>query len=178
MTVRGRTMSFDEEAVGRFVAQEAKSRIFEVSACLLYDRTDWLAKDWQVVQVIPSHRLLDDRLRVQGVAPEDIRAYQSWAHRLANYIVLDDADAREYYSMDLDDWVLSRPPGFFVHHYLPDDPVLYEEFNFVDFVQSRRNLIKVHLQDILSDESVSRDTDTASSEQGDQVSVEASLDSE
>jgi hypothetical protein len=178
MTVRGRTMSFDEEAVGRFVAQEAKSRIFEVSACLLYDRTDWLAKDWQVVQVIPSHRLLDDRLRVQGVAPEDIRAYQSWAHRLANYIVLDDADAREYYSMDLDDWVLSRPPGFFVHHYLPDDPVLYEEFNFVDFVQSRRNLIKVHLQDILSDESVSRDTDTASSEQGDQVSVESSLDSE
>ena len=154
MTVRGRSMNFDDEAVGRFVAQETKSRIFEVSTCLLYDRMDWLTKDWQTVQVIPSHRLLDDRLRVQGVSPEEIGAYQSWAHRLVNHIVLDDEQAREYYGMDLDDWVRTRPADFFALHHLPDDPALYEEFNFLDFVHARRQLIKMRMQTLLSEEAV------------------------
>lgn len=152
MTVRGRSMNFDDEAVGRFVAQETKSRIFEVSACLLYDRFDWLSKDWQTVQVIPSHRLLDDRLRVQGVSPEEIGVYQSWTHRIANHIVLNDEQAREYYGMELDEWVRTRSADFLALHHLPGDPALYEEFNFLDFVQARRNLIKSRLQTLLSDE--------------------------
>jgi hypothetical protein len=115
---------------------------------------DWLTKDWQTVQVVPSHRLLDDRLRVQGVTPEDIRVFQSWSHRLVNYIVLDDEQAREYYGMDLDDWVRTRSADFFTLHHLPDDPALYEEFNFLDFVQARRQLIKAWLQVLLSEEAV------------------------
>lgn len=153
MTVRGRNMTYDDESVGRFVAQENKSRIFGVTACLLYPRTEWLAKDWQLVQVIPSSRLLDDRLRVQGVAAEDIRVYQSWAHRLANYIILDDEAAREYYSMDLDDWVKTRVPDFWGQHHLPDDSGLYDEFRFLDFIQARKRCIGAFLQTVLSAES-------------------------
>lgn len=152
MTVRGRSMNFDDEAVGRFAAQETKSRIFEVSNRLLYQRTDWSNKDWQLVQVIPSHRLLDDRLRVQGVQAEEIRAYQSWAHRLANHVVLSDDEAREYYSMELEDWVTSRNADFWHKHHLPDDPALYDEFNFLDFIQARKQLVKVYLQSVLADE--------------------------
>lgn len=152
MAVRGRSMNFDDEAVGRFIAQESKSRIFEVSACLLYDRTDWSSKDWQTVQVIPSHRLLDERLRVQGVALEEIRVYQSWAHRLANHVILDDAAAREYYSTDLEDWVKTRDAEFLRKHHLPDDPALYDEYSFLDFIQARRQRVKAYLQSVLSDD--------------------------
>lgn len=151
MIIRGRNMSFDDEAVGRFAAQETKSRIFNVSACLLYPRTEWHAKDWQLVQVIPSHLLLDDRLRVQGVGPEEIRTYQSWAHRLANYIVLSDDEAREYYNMDLEDWVKSRTPQFFATHHLPNDPALYEEYNFLDFVLARKKALRTYLGTVLLD---------------------------
>ncbi len=163
MTVRGRNMSFDDDAVGRFAAQEKKSRIFEVSACLLYDRGDWRAKDWQVVQVIPSNNLLDDRLRVQGVPVEEIRSYQSWAHRLANHVVLGDDEAREYYSMDLDDWVRTRTPEFFRKHHLPAEPALYEEFNFLRFVQDRRARLKARLQWLLTEDRLEalRRTDTS-----------------
>ena len=151
MAVRGRTMNYDDDAVGRFIAQESKTRIFEISACLLYPRTEWHTDDWQLVQVIPSHRLLDDRLRLQGVSPEDIRVYQSWAHRLANHVVLDDEAAREYYSMDLDDWVKTRTSDFWQQHHLPEDPALYDEYNFLDFIQARKQLLKKRLQSVLID---------------------------
>lgn len=152
MTVRGRSMNFDDEAVGRFISQETKSRIFTVCCCLLYERTDWLAKDWQVVQVFGSHRLLDDRLRVQGLGPDDIRACQSWAHRLANYIILSDEEAREFFGMHIEDWVASRPKDFWARHALPDDPSLYDEYHFLDFVQARRRLLKDRLQLVLRDD--------------------------
>ncbi len=152
MTVRGRSMNFDDEAVGRFISQETKSRIFTVCCCLLYERTDWLAKDWQVVQVFGSHRLLDDRLRVQGLGPDDIRACQSWAHRLANHIILSDEEAREFFGMHIEDWVASRPKDFWARHALPDDPSLYDEYRFLDFVQARRRLLKDRLQLVLRDD--------------------------
>lgn len=152
MTVRGRSMNFDDEAVGRFIAQESKSRIFTPCCCLLYDRTNWLTKDWQVVQVFGSHRLLDDRLRVQGMSNEDIRVCQSWAHRLANYIVLGDDDAREFFGMHIDDWVTSRPQGFWARHALPEDPTLYDECHFLEFVQARRRLLRDRLQTVLKDD--------------------------
>lgn len=152
MTVRGRNMNYDEDAVGRFAALESKSRIFGVSLSLLYPRTDWSAKDWQVVQVIPSHRLLDDRLRVQGVPAEEIAVYQSWAHRLANHVVLNDEEAREYYGSDLEDWAATRSPEFWRKHLLPDDPALYEEFSFLEFVQARKNLLRNRLQALLVDD--------------------------
>ena len=151
MAVRGRTMNFDDEAVGRFIAQEQKSRIFEICACLLYARTDWQNKDWQIVQVIPTQHLLDDRLRVQGVEHEEIKIMQSWVHRLANYVVMTDDEARDYYSMDLEDWVRAQDSEFFGRHHLPDDTSLYAEYNFLDFVQRRRELIRAHLQTTLTD---------------------------
>lgn len=151
MAVRGRSMSFNEEAVGRFVAQEPKSRIFRPCLQLLYARLDWDVPDWQVVQIIPSHRLLEDRLRVQGVQMDDIRAYQSWSARLGNQMLLNDDEAKAYYSMDLEDWVNSRPPEFWSKHCLPADPALYDEFNFLDFIQARRGLIKNLLHSVLMD---------------------------
>ena len=152
MALRGRTMSFDEAACGRFIAQEMKSRLAGVSLALIYDRTDWATKDWQVVQIIPSHRLLDDRLRVQGVQPEEIRVYQSWAGRLANQAILSDDEAREYYRMDLEDWVASRNVTFFAHHHLPSDPAVYDEFRFLDFIQARKQLLTRCLKRVLEND--------------------------
>lgn len=159
MAVRGRTMNFDDEAVGRFIAQEQKSRIFEICACLLYPRTDWQGKDWQIVQVIPTQHLLDDRLRVQGVEQEEIKIMQSWAHRLANYVVMTDDEARGYYSMDLEDWVRAQDSEFFGRHHLPDDTSLYAEYNFLDFIRRRRELIRAYLQSILGDRLPSGDAE-------------------
>lgn len=152
MAVRGRNMNFDEDARGRFIAQEMKSRLANICLTLVYDREDWSNKDWQIVQVIPSHRLLDDRLRVQGVEPEEIRVYQSWAGRLANQIILSDDEAREYYSMDLEDWVSTRSKAFFAQHYLPSDPALYDEYCFLDFIQARKHLLTQRLQSILQND--------------------------
>lgn len=152
MAVRGRTMSFNDETVGKFVAQESKHRIFKLMLCLLYDRTDWSTKDWQIVQVVPVHRLLDDRLRVQGVQPQEIPHYQSWASRLANHMILSDEEAKDYYAMELEAWVQSRTTAFWNRHHLPEDPALYEEFSFIDFIQARKALIAQRLQQVLLDD--------------------------
>lgn len=151
MTTRGRDMTYDETTVGRFVAQEMKHRVAPLCLNLLYDREDWSIKDWQVVQVIPSFRLLEDRLRLQGVQPEEIGVYQSWGARLANQMILTDDEARDYYSMDLEDWVATRTAEFWKKHCLPNDPALYEEFNFLEFVQARKRLIAQRLDVVLKD---------------------------
>lgn len=152
MTVRGRAMTYNSEAVGRFAAQEIKSRIGTVALSLLYPRFDWVNKNWQVVQVVPTHLLLDDRLRVQGVLSEEIGVYQSWAGRMANQVILTDDEAKEYYSMDLEDWVLSRKPDFWARHQLPSDPALYEEFAFLEFIQVRKQLLALRLERVLLDD--------------------------
>lgn len=151
MAIRGRSMSYDVETVGRFVAQEPKSRVYTASLTLLYPRTDWSRKDWQLVQIIPSNRLLDDRLRVQGVPTDEIPAYQSWSNRLVNQMLLTDDEAREYYEADLSDWVATRTPEFWRRHHLPDDPTLYDEFCFLEFVQARKRLILQYLEQVLLD---------------------------
>ena len=151
MTLRGRSMAYDSEAVGRFAAHEVKSRIGTIALSLLYSRSDWSVKDWQVIQVVPSHLLLDDRLRVQGVPNEEIGVYQSWAGRIANQMILSDEEAKAYYSMDLEEWALSRQPEFWVRHHLPSDPALYEEFAFLEFITARKQLLALHLERVLLD---------------------------
>lgn len=151
MTLRGRSMTYDSEAAGRFAAHEVKSRIGTIALSLLYARCDWSVKDWQLVQVIPTHLLLDDRLRVQGVPNEEIGVYQSWAGRLANQMILTDEEAKAYYSMDLEAWARSRTPEFWARHHLPSDPALYEEFAFLEFITARKQLLASHLERVLLD---------------------------
>lgn len=151
LTLRGRAMDYGSEAVGRFSAYEVKTRIGTIALSLLYPRCDWSVKDWQVIQVVPSHLLLDDRLRVQGVPNEEIGIYQSWAGRLANQMILSDEEAKAYYSMDLEAWARSRTPEFWARHHLPSDPALYEEFAFLEFITARKQLLALHLERVLLD---------------------------
>ena len=152
MAVRGRKMSFDDEAVGRFFAQEPKSRTYRTCLQLLYSRVDWSAGDWQLVQIIPSHRLEEDRLRHKGVASDEIGALQSWSARLGNQMLLSHEEADAYYSMDLGDWVRSRSDEFRQQHCLPDSPELFNELRFLEFLQARRALIRDRLQTVLLDD--------------------------
>ncbi len=151
MTLRGRSMAYDSDAAGRFAAHEVKSRIGSIVLSLLYSRSDWSIKDWQLIQVMPSHLLLDDRLRVQGVPNEEIGVYQSWAGRLANQMILSDEEAKAYYSMDLEAWARSRAPEFWARHHLPSDPALYEEFAFLEFITARKQLLARYLERVLLD---------------------------
>lgn len=151
MTLRGRVMDYGTDAVGRFSAYEVKTRIGTIALSLLYSRCDWSVKNWQVIQVVPSHLLLDDRLRVQGVPNEEIGVYQSWAGRIANQMILSDEEAKAYYSMDLEAWASSRTSEFWARHHLPSDPALYEEFAFLEFITARKQLLALHLERVLLD---------------------------
>jgi Protein of unknown function DUF262 len=151
MAVRGRTMSFNEETVGKFMAQDNKHRIFKLMLCLLYDRTDWSTQQWQIVQIIAKDRLQEDRLRVQGVQADQIAHYQSWEPRLVNHMILSDEEAKDYFAMEREAWLRSRPAGFWRRHHLPSNPVLYEESAFLDFVKARRKLIAQRLGMVLTD---------------------------
>ncbi len=151
MAVRGRTMSFNEETVGKFMAQDNKHRIFKLMLCLLYDRTDWSTQKWQIVQIIAKDRLQEDRLRVQGVQADQIAQYQSWEPRLVNHMILSDEEAKDYFAMEREAWLRSRPAGFWRRHHLPSNPVLYEESAFLDFVKARRKLIAQRLGMVLTD---------------------------
>jgi hypothetical protein len=66
LTRRGRVMDFSLEAIERFVASEVKGRLGQPALSLMHDRTDWSAEVWMAVQVIPPHRLDEDRLLVAG----------------------------------------------------------------------------------------------------------------
>ena len=145
MTVRGRNMEFDTEASDRFCQLEIKHRLFRVALSLLYELPEGLPDDWRVVRVIPPERLLQDRLRLHGVPLERMEDYQRWSGSLANHVLLSKAEAEEYFALEFEDWVATRPESFWSRHLLPSDPALYDQFNFPDFIQARKAQIGSHL---------------------------------
>lgn len=148
MTRRGRSMTFSDDMVGRFVSQETSARLGRLSLTLLYDRADWSEGDYRVVPIMPSHRLLDERLRVQGVPDTQVPQLQSWAGRLANACLMTDEEAKQYYAVDYEDWVATRTPDFLARHHLPADLNLYDEYSFLSWIAARRVLISERLQGI------------------------------
>jgi hypothetical protein len=119
-----------------------------LSLTLLYDRADWSAGDYRVVPIMPSHRLLDERLRVQGVPESQVPQLQSWAGRLANACLMTEDESKQYYAVDFEDWVRTRTPEFLARHHLPSDLNLYDEYTFLSWIGARRALIAERLQGI------------------------------
>lgn len=150
MTKRGRVMDFDDTAIARFWLTEAKARLGQPCLSLLYDRVDWKTEGFQLVQIMPSHRLLDERLQAAGLTEMEIPVAQNWASKLANFALMSETEAREYYQMDFEDWVATRTPDQFAKHLLPSDPALYDEYSFIDFVTARRLLITERLRNLFS----------------------------
>lgn len=148
MTTRGRGMSYSDEVLGRFLSQTKDSRLGKLCLSLLYDRCDWSNDDYRAVSIMPSHRLLDDRLRTQGVSEVHISQMQSWSDRLANACLMSSDEARHYYSLDFEDWVATLTPDFLAQHFLPADLHLYDEYHFLDWIGARRKLIAQRLQNI------------------------------
>lgn len=148
MTTRGRAMNYSDEVLGRFVSQTKDSRLGKLCLSLMYDRSDWSSGDHRIVPIMPSHRLLDDRLRTQGVPDVQISQMQSWSDRLANLCLMSPDESRHYYSLDYEDWVATLTPEFLAQHYLPTDLHLYDEYHFLEWIDARRKIIAQRLQNI------------------------------
>lgn len=165
ITKRGRVMDFDAPAIGRFVALDAKGRLGWPCLSLLYDRVDWRTESFALVQVIPAHRLIDERLESVGMPQDQIASCQSWSQRLGNFVLMTADEAREYHRSDFDDWVATRDAAFFARHLLPDNPALYNEFHFLEFIAARKKLITERLGGILRDDAPLAQSSDAFAEQ-------------
>jgi hypothetical protein len=151
LTRRGRVMNFGTDAVERFAATEVKGRLGQPALSLLYDRTDWTTATWVAVQVIPSHRLDDDRLLSVGVPIGEVTAFKSWHGRLANSVLLTESECREYHQLDFEDWVTSRSDAWLNQHLLPTNSGLYHERSVLDFVKARSTLISARLSTLFDE---------------------------
>lgn len=158
MTKRNRVMRYDEPAIERFVALEAKGRLGQPCLSLLYDRNDWSSESWVMVAVVPSHRLIDDRLLNVGVPESDVRVSQSWSGKIANHILLTQAESREYHQLDFEDWLSSRSDAWLTEHLLPTDFALYHERCFLDFIKARTALITQRLTTLFDSPEVAAQT--------------------
>jgi len=150
LTRRGRVMDFNAEAIDRFVATDAKGRLGQPALSLLYDRTDWSAEQYVIVQVIHSHRLDDDRLISVGVPINEVSQFKSWGGRVANCVLMTQAESREYHQLDFEDWLTSRSDEWLSAHLLPTNYSLYHERCFLDFIKARVELIGGHLSKLFS----------------------------
>lgn len=148
LTRRGRVMNFDVNALERFAATQSRGRLGQPVLSLLYDRTDWSTEQWMVVQVIPSHRLDDDRLLSVGVPIGEVSQFKSWGSLLANCVLLTQAETREYHQLDFEDWVTSRTDEWLKEHMLPTNFSLYHERCFLDFIKARTALIGERLSSL------------------------------
>ncbi len=145
---RGRVMEFNDEAVQRFAATDAKGRLGQPALSLLYDRTDWSAEPWVVLQIIPAYRLEEDRLLSVGVPMGEVAQFKSWSGRLANCLLMTQAESREYHQLDFEDWITSRSEAWLEEHFLPNNFSLYHERCFLDFIKARTALISIRLASV------------------------------
>lgn len=142
---RARVMDFNDEAVQRFAAIDIKGRLGQPALSLLYDGMKWGRDPWVVVPVIPAHRLHEDRLLSVGVPVAEVQQFRSWSSRLANHMLLTQAESREYNQLDFEDWITSRSDVWLKKHSLPENFSLYHERCFLDFINARIALISKHL---------------------------------
>ena len=158
LTRRGRVMNYNPDAIERYVSTEAKGRLGQPALSLLYDRTDWTEKPWVVVQVIPSHRLDEDRLLSVGVPVGEVPTFRSWGARIANCVLLTQDEAREYHQLDFEDWVTSRSDAWLAEHLLPSNFGLYHERSFLDFIKARTDLIGARLTSMFEESATDTET--------------------
>lgn len=158
LTRRGRVMGFGTDAVERYAATELKGRLGHPALSLLYARTDWTTENWRAVQVIPAHRLDDDRLLSVGVPIGEITTFKSWGSRLANCVLLTESECREYHQLDFEDWVTSRSDAWLKQHLLPTNFGLYHERSFLDFIEARTALIKSRLSTLFDEPTIKVET--------------------
>lgn len=154
MMLRGRAMRWDAVSVERLAMQEVKSRLGVPCLSLLYDRTELTAEPWVPVEIVPKHRLVDDRLLAVGVPELQVPEFQAWRSRLANAVLMTQAESREYYGMDFEDWVTTRSDAWLDRHLLPTDFNLYHERCFLDFISARKALIAERLAHLFDDDAV------------------------
>lgn len=147
-------MEFNDEAVQRFAATDAKGRLGQPALSLLYDRTDWSAEPWVVMQIIPAYRLEEDRLLSVGVPMGEVTQFKSWSGRLANCVLMTQAESREYHQLDFEDWITSRSEAWLEEHFLPNNYSLYHERCFLDFIKARTALISIRLASVFEDSEV------------------------
>jgi hypothetical protein len=164
LTRRGRVMDFDSEAVQRFVSTESKRRLGQPALSLLYDRTDWSSEQWVVVQIIPAHRLDDERLLAVGVPVSEVSLFKSWGARLANCVLMSQSEAREYHQLDFEDWITSRSDAWLKEHSLPSNFSLYHERCFLDLIKARTELIAARLNRLFAEQAASSHSAFAASE--------------
>lgn len=165
MTTRGKGMNYTDEALGRFVSQTKDSRLGELCLSLLYDRSDWSDDDYQIVAIMPAHRLHNDRLHAQGILDVEIAKMQSWTDRLANLCLMTAEESRHYHSLDFEDWVATLTPDFVARHHLPADRDLYAECHFLTWIATRRDLIAQRMQALYQiDAQASAETDSTDNE--------------
>jgi hypothetical protein len=161
LTRRGRVMNFDGEAVQRFVSTESNGRLGPPSLSLLYDRTDWSSEQWVMVQIIPAHRLDDERLLAVGVPVSEVSLFKSWGTRLANCVLMPQTEAREYHQLDFEDWITSRSDAWLKEHSLPSNFSLYHERCFLDLIKARTELIAARLNHLFAEQTASNHSDLA-----------------
>lgn len=152
LTRRGRVMNFDVEAIQRFASTEAKGRLAQPALSLLYERTDWSSEQWAVVPVVPAHRLEDERLLAAGVPVGEVSQFKSWGNRLANCILMTQAELREYHQLDFEDWIASRSEKWLMAHSLPSNISLYHERCFIDLIKARTELIAHRLSHLFDED--------------------------
>ena len=148
MTTRGKSMNYTDEAVGRFVSQTKDNRLLRLCLSLLYDRSDWSDDEYQIVAVMPSHRLHHDRLHAQGVLDAEINQMQSESNCLINLCLMTSEESQHYHALDFEDWVATLTPDFVARHHLPADRDLYAECHFLTWIDARRDLIAQRLRAI------------------------------
>jgi Protein of unknown function DUF262 len=139
--------SFSETEIENLLKTPYSSKYSLIILSLLYPDRDWIDSTYHEDHIFPKSEFTTASLSKRGYNPLITAEYLEHFNTVVNLQLLKSSENLEKNAKAFDFWLPSRDRNFIQRHLIPQ----LEDFgfdHFLEFVQQRRDLIKVKLQSI------------------------------
>ncbi len=143
-------VGFTDEIAENVLEYTKGSKRTFLALSLQYPEHDWGSVQPHQDHIFPAKRLGEDHLREEGFSEDKIKTFTKERDKLANLQLLTEGENTSKQDTSFEAWVTDQNEGFYDRHFIPKDPEYHRLENFDEFVERRREMIKEHLQSVLS----------------------------
>jgi hypothetical protein len=139
--------SFSETEIENLLKTPYSSKYSLIILSLLYPDRDWVDSSYHEDHIFPKSEFTTASLSKRGYNPQIIAAYLEQFNTVANLQLLKSSENLEKNAKAFDLWLPSRDQNFVQRHLIPQ----LQDFgfdHFLEFVQQRRDMIKLKLQSV------------------------------
>ena len=139
--------SFSETEIDNMLSTQYGSKYSNLILSLLYPGRDWKEFSYHEDHIFPKSEFSTRMLNARSYSPDISAAYQKHFNTICNLELLNEKENLEKSNVPFDQWLTTRDAQFKTRHLIPAMDS-YGFDHFLEFIETRRELIKAQLKQI------------------------------